>query len=244
MTRRESVCVVAVALLAGLVGLNGCAASSSRITDYLTGVQPLPADSQPGILHVVAGFVVALPEDEFAKPTTPSQPALERLAARVQKELHGSPHLVIQRIFPPITIPAGGKGGLSLERLRGFAKEGNLTTMIVVVATSRSARKLRFWPIMENQLYVRMDAALVDLPTGRVLMTEVVQDDYVMAESLDSVSRISYPRLYYRNFTFGGPFTVVDGDPQKALGEQTFNGAADQLGMKLRMRLSPDPPAG
>ena len=87
-------------------------------------------------------------------------------------------------------------------------------------------------------------AALVEVTSGRVLMTEFGQDDYVMAESLDYVGRISYPRLYYRNFMFAGPFTVVDGDPQKALGEQAFNGAADQLGMKLRMRLSPEPPAG
>ena len=244
MTRRESVCMVVVALLAWLLSLNGCTASASRITDYLTGLQPLPADSQPGTLHVVAGLVVALPEDEFAKPTTPPQQMLERVAARVQKALRESPHLVIQRIFPPITIPAGGKGSLSLERLQGLAKEGNLTAMMVVVPTSQSARKLRFWPIMENQLYVRMDAALVEVTSGRVLMTEFGQDDYVMAESLDYVGRISYPRLYYRNFTFTGPFTVVDGDPQKALGEQAFNGAADQLGMKLRMRLSPEPPAG
>ena len=82
-------------------------------------------------------------------------------------------------------------------------------------------------------------AALVDVPTGLVLLTEAGQDDYVMAEALDYVDRISYPRLYYRNFTFGGPFTIVEGDPYKALGEQTFRGAADQLGMKLRQRLSP-----
>jgi len=29
----------------------------------------------------------------------------------------------------------------------------------------------------------------------------------------------------------------VSGDPYKALGEQTFRGAAEQLGMRLRMRL-------
>ncbi|TLY41296.1 MAG: hypothetical protein E6K59_09690 [Nitrospirae bacterium] len=110
----------------------------------------------------------------------------------------------------------------------------------LMIQKSRSASKLRFWPIMEHQLYVRMDAALVEVPTGRVLMTESGEDDYVMAEALDYVERISYPRLYYRNFTFGGPFTVVKGDPYKALGEQTFRGAADQLGMTLRKRLGPE----
>ena len=53
----------------------------------------------------------------------------------------------------------------------------------------------------------------------------------------------SYPRLYYRTFTFAGPFTVVEGDPYKALGEAAFSGAADQLGMKLRQRLDPQPAA-
>ena len=51
--------------------------------------------------------------------------------------------------------------------------------------------------------------------------------------------RISYPRLYYRNFTFGGPFIIVEGDPYQALAWEAFKGAADQLGMKLRQRLNP-----
>ena len=51
--------------------------------------------------------------------------------------------------------------------------------------------------------------------------------------------RISYPRLYYRNFTFGGPFIIVEGDPYQALAWETFKGTADQLGMKLRQRLNP-----
>ncbi len=223
-----------------LFSLTGCAASSSRITEYLSGFQPAPAESQQVTLPLVAGLVVALPEDELGKPTTPSNDMLEKVAQRVQKELQASPRITVQRIFPSVTIPAGGLHGLALERIQGIAKEANLTTMLVVVATSQSAQKLRFWPVLENQLYVRMDAALVDVPTGRVLLTEVGQDDYVMAETLDYVERISYPRLYYRNFTFGGPFTIVEGDPYKALGEQTFRGAADQLGMKLRHCLDPE----
>ena len=229
-----------VASLAVLLSLWACATSSTRITEYLSGVQPPSDGAQPVALPLSAGLVVVLPEDELGKPTTPSREMLQAVAERVQKEIQTSPNIVIQRVLPSIIIPANGLHGLSLERLQSLAREGNLTKMLVVVATSRFANKLRFWPIMENQLYVRMDAALVEVPTGRVLLTGSGQDDYVMAEALDYVERISYPRLYYRNFTFGGPFTIVTGDPYKALGEQTFRGAADQLGMKLRHCLDPE----
>ncbi|HZC67922.1 MAG TPA: hypothetical protein VE201_04820 [Nitrospirales bacterium] len=229
-----------VAGLAVLLSLWACATPSDRLTEYLSGFQ-LPSDgAQPVALPLSAGLVVVLPENELGKPTTPSREMLQAVAERLQKEIQMSPNITIQRTFPSITIPANGLHGLSLEQLQSLAREGNLTKMLVVVATSRSANKLRFWPIMENQLYVRMDAALVDVPTGRVLTTESGEDDYVMAEALDYVERISYPRLYYRNFTFGGPFTIVTGDPYKALGEQTFRGAADQLGMKLRHCLDPE----
>jgi hypothetical protein len=228
-----------IAMMAALLSLSACATSSTRIGEYLSGFQ-LPSDgAQPVALPLNAGLVVVLPEDELGKPTTPSREMLQAVAERLQKEIQRSPSLVIQRIFPSITIPASGLQGLGLDRLQRLAREGSLTRMLVVVATSRSASKLRFWPIRENQLYVRMDAALVEVPTGRVLTTDSGEDDYVMAEALDHVKRISYPRLYYRNFTFGGPFIIVNGDPYKALGEQTFRGAADQVGMKLRLRLEP-----
>ncbi len=232
-----------IVALAAVLVLGGCASFSSHITDYLSGFQPPSAFSQQppqAAQPLVAGLVLALPETEIGKPTTPSPAVLEKAAGRIQKELQQSPRIVIQKIFPPITIPASGLAGLSLERIRDITKETKLTNMVVVVATSRSARKLRFWPIMENQLFVRMDGALVDVSQGRVLMTEFGQDDYVMAEALDYVNRISYPRIYYRTFTFGGPFTIVEGDPYQALGWETFRGAADQIGMKLRQRLSPD----
>src|SRR5207244_9722121 len=165
---------------------------------------------------------MVLTEDDMSKPTPPSRDTLQAVAERLQKDIQASPNLMIQKVFPSITIPANGLHGLSLERLQGLAREGNLTQMLVVVAVSRSASKLRFWPIMEHQLYVRMDAALVEVPTGRVLMTESGEDDYVMAEALDYVERISYTRLYFRNFTFGGPFIVVKGAPYKALCVQIF----------------------
>ena len=231
---------VVVVSLAVLLSLWACATSSNRITEYLSGFQLPPDGAQPVSLPLTAGLVVVLPEDELGKPTTPSREVLQAVAERLQKEIQTSPNLVIQRVFPSITIPARGLHGLNLERLQSLAREASLTRMLVVVATSRSASKLRFWPIRENQLYVRMDAALVEVATGRVLTTESGEDDYVMAEALDYVERISYPRLYYRNFTFGGPFTIVIGDPYKALGEQTFRAAAAQLGMKLRHCLDPE----
>lgn len=228
-----------IAALGATLLLNACAEPSSRITEYFSGFPPQPENPSPVALPLVAGLVLALPETEMGKPTTPSPAMLEKVAGRIQKELQESSAIVIRRIWPPITIPGSGLGGLSLERIRELAREESPATVLVVVATSWSATKMRFWPIQENQLYVRMDAALVDVPAGRVLLTESGQDDYVMAEALDYVDRISYPRIYYRNFTFGGPFTIVEGDPYKALGEQAFRGAADQLGMKLRRRVSP-----
>src|SRR6266852_7656907 len=243
MTGREAMFMkmrLMVGCIAVLLSLWACASSSDRITAYLSGFQPPSDGAQPVALPLNAGLVVVLPEDELGKSTTPSWDTLQAVAERLQKDIQASPNLIIQQVFPSITIPANGLHGLSLERLQGLAREGNLTQMLVVVAVSRSASKFRFWSSMEYQLYVRMDAALVEVPTGRVLMTESGEDDYVMAEALDYVERISYPRLYYRNFTFGGPFTIVTGDPYKALGEQTFRGAAAQLGMKLRHCLDPE----
>ena len=222
-----------------LVSLAGCAADSRRITEYLSDFPPQPEKPPQVALPLAAGLVVVLPEDELNKPTTPSTGTLEKVAQRIQAELQASPQIAIKRIFPALTIPAGGLRGLALARVQALAKEGDLTKMVVVVATSRSTQKLRFWPVMEYQLYVSMDAALVEVPSGRVLMTESGLDDYVMADVQDYTMRISYPRLYYRNFTFGGPFIIVEGDPYQALGWETFKGAADQLGMKLRQRLSP-----
>lgn len=231
--------LVRAATLAALIVLNGCAADSSRIAEYLSGFPPPPENPPQVVLPLAVGLVVALPEDERSKPTTPSNDTLEKVAQRIQAELQASLQITVQRIFPALTIPAGGLRGLALERVQALAQEGNFTKMIVVVATSRSTQKLRFWPVMEYQLYVSMDAALVEVPSGRVLMTESGLDDYVMADVLDYTARITFPRLYYRNFTFGGPFIIVEGDPYQALGWETFKGAADQLGMKLRQRLSP-----
>ena len=156
---------ILITIAALLISLNSCAGSPQRVTEYLSAFQSPTDGARPIALPLNAGLVVVLPEDELGKPTTPSQEALQAVAERMQKQIQTSPHIVIQRIFPSITIPASGLHGLSLERLQGLAREGSPATMLVVVATSRSASKLRFWPIRENQLYVRMDGALVEVPS-------------------------------------------------------------------------------
>src|SRR5438552_17166869 len=164
MTGRETMFMkirLVVASIAVLLSLWACATSSNRIAEYLSGFQPPSDGAQPVALPLNTGLVVVLPGDELGKPTTPSRETVHALAERLQKEIQTSPNLVIQRVFPSITIPASGLHGLDLERLQSLAREGSLTRMLVVVATSRSASKLRFWPIMENQLDVRMDAARV-----------------------------------------------------------------------------------
>jgi hypothetical protein len=84
-----------------------------------------------------------------------------------------------------------------------------------------------------------MDAALVDPASGRILSSDSGQDDYILAQTY--YNQFSYPRLYYRTFTFAGPFTIVEGNPYKALGEAAFSGAADQVGMKFRRLVDPGP---
>jgi len=225
-----------IGLLAVFV-LTGCA-SESRINDYLTGFQVPPSSKGRVTLPLVVGLLIALPEAELGQPTTPSPPMLEHFAERIKKEIEGSGAITIQRIFPPMTIPAGGISALSLERLRDVTRDSGLAKVIVAVATSQTAQKVQPWPLIEIQLFARMDAAVVDIQTGRVLATEFGREDYVLGQNR-SYNAFSYPRLYYRTFTFAGPFTIVSGDPYQALGEAAFSGAADQLGMKLRQQLNP-----
>jgi hypothetical protein len=216
----------------------GCAGPSSRMGDYLIGFQSGSGQSQIS-LPLVIGLLIALPEEELARPTTPSKEALEKIAQRIEKELQESPNIKVRRIFPTIIIPAGGLGALSVERVRESVKDADLPKVMVAVATSQPARRAYFSRV-EDQLFARMDAALIDLTTSQVLMSESGQDDYVLAQSY-FYNAFSYPRLYYRTFTFAGPFTVVEGDPFKALGEMAFSGAADQLGMKFRRLMDPTP---
>jgi hypothetical protein len=207
----------------------------------LTGFQLQESELQTVPLPLVAGVIMVLPEKEAGKPTTPSKDTFEKIAARIQRELQVSPVLTIEKIFPTAAVVGGGPAGVGMDRLRELTQGTNLVKVIVVVPTSQTASKIRFTNLQETQLYARMDAALIDLGTGRVLVTQSAEDDYVLGETLYYSDGVGYPRLYYRTFTFGGPFTVVAGDPYQALGEAAFANAADQLGMKLRARLSPAP---
>src|SRR5438128_10650642 len=159
MTGRETM-FMKIRLMVGsiviLLSLWACATSSNRITEYLSGFQPPSDGAQPVALPLNAGLVVVLPEDELGKPTTPSRDTLQAVAERLQKDIQASPNLVIQRAFPSITIPAHGLHGLSLDWLRGPARERNLPPILPAVSASRSARKPRIWPTMRNQVYVRM----------------------------------------------------------------------------------------
>jgi hypothetical protein len=79
-----------------------------------------------------------------------------------------------------------------------------------------------------------MDAALVDLAAGRILLTAAGQEDYILAQRRDVARTIGYPRIYYRTQTTTGPFTVVEGDPFAELGKIAFTSAADQLVLALQ----------
>src|SRR2546426_6176388 len=163
MTGRETMFMkirLVVASIAALLSLWACATSSNRIAEYLSGFQPTSDGAQPVALPLNAGLVVVLPEDELGKPTTPSRDTLQAVAERLQKEIQASPNLIIQQVFPSITIPANGLHGLSLERLQGLARKGNLTHMLGAAAVSRSASNLPVSAIMEHQLYFRTGVAL------------------------------------------------------------------------------------
>jgi hypothetical protein len=236
--QRQVCFLLSIGLL--MLALVGCASPPTWINEYLTGFQPPSSKTLAVSLPLAVGLLIALPENELSNRTTPSKESLDRMGLRIQKEFE-SPRMTVERIYPTIIIPATGLGTLSLERVREATQGGHSRKIIVVVATSQPARKVHY-SMLEDQLFARMDAALVDLSSGQELATERGEDDYVLAQSY-FFNAFSYPRLYYRTFTFAGPFTVVEGDPYKALGEAAFSGAADQLGMKLRQLLDPQPAA-
>src|SRR2546428_7026061 len=150
-----------VASIAALLSLWACATSSNGIAEYLSGFQPPSDGAQPVALPLNAGLVVVLPEDELGKPTTPSRDTLQAVAERLQKEIQASPNLIIQQVFPSITIPANGLHGLSLERLKGLARKGNIKQMLVEVGVSSDASKIWLWPIMEHTHYHWTVASLI-----------------------------------------------------------------------------------
>ena len=220
-----------------LLSLNSCAAS--RITDYLSGFPESSAQVPPASVPIRAGLVLAIPETESGKPTAPNPAARDKLTERIQKGLQNLPRVQITRVMPAIILPGDGLKALSLERLREAAKDAQMDKLFVVVATSRSAQRVQPYPIIETEVFARLDLALVDLAAGRVLLSEAGEEDYILGQRRDVERTISYPRIYYRTQTTTGPFLVVEGDrdPFAALGEVAFAATADQLLMRLREKL-------
>jgi hypothetical protein len=73
------------------------------------------------------------------------------------------------------------------------------------------------------------------------VFAESAQADYALLERYDGVKDIYYPRVFYRDITESGPFEVVEGNPQIALGEAAFREAANQLSLRVRERLKEAP---
>lgn len=220
-----------------ILGAAGCAAGPEGVMDYLSGIQgAAPQPSQSAVVR--AGLILVLPESELAKPTAPPSDVQDKLAGRLQRALATTQQIEIIQVLPPLHVPGDGRKALSLDRLREAAKPAHLDKLAVVVLTSRAVQRVQPYPLVETQLFARTDLALIDLATGRLLLSEYGEEDYILGQRRDVERTISYPRVYYRDMTTTGPFTVVEGDPDKALGEIAFRAAADQLVLRLRERLT------
>lgn len=234
LIRRVGKGVAALAMLS----VAGCAAGPDRVMDYLSGIQDVaPQPSPPAVVR--AGLVLVLPESESAKPTAPPRDVQDKLADRLQRDLATTQQIEITRVLSPIDIPGDGRKALSLDRLREAAKPAQLDKLAVVILTSQSVQRVQPYPLMETQLFAQMDLALIDLATGRLLLSEHGEEDYILGQRRDVERTIGYPRVYYRDITTSGPFTIVEGDPFKALGGIAFEAAANQLVLRLRDRLTP-----
>jgi hypothetical protein len=221
-----------VMLVIAVSGLTGCSATGLRASDYLAGFSTAPA-GPPQKAPIPAAVVLAIPETEAAKPTALIPVAQKELVERVRTNLH-STKVAISSIASPIVLPGDGKGALTLERLRQIGKETGLQHLLVLIPSSQSAQRVQEYPIIETQLFARMDAVLVDLNASRILLTAAGQEDYILAQRRDVPRTIGYPRVYYRTQTTTGPFTVVEGDPFAELGKIAFTAAADQLLLELQ----------
>ena len=221
-----------VTLVIAVVGLTGCAVTGSRASDYLAGFSTAPA-GPPRKAPIPAAVVLAIPETEAARPTALTPVMQKELVERVRTKLLDT-KLAISAIASPIVLPGDGKGALTPERLRQIGKETGLEHLLVLIPSSRSVQRVQEYPIIETQLFARMDAAVVDLAPGRILLTAVGQEDYILAQRRDVARTISYPRIYYRTQTTSGPFTVVERDPFAELGKIAFTAATDQLLLALQ----------
>jgi len=219
-------------LVIAVVGLTGCAVTGSRASDYLAGFSTAPA-GPPRKAPIPAAVVLAIPETEAAKPTALTPVMQKELVERVRTSVPDT-KLAISSIASPIVLAGDGKGALTPERLRQIGKETALHHLLVLIPSSQSAQRVQEYPIIETELFARMDAALVDLTTGRILLTTAGQEDYILAQRRDVARTIGYPRIYYRTQTTTGPFTVVQGDPFAELGKIAFTAATDQLLLALQ----------
>ena len=220
-----------------LLSAASCTAGPDRVMDYLSDIQP--ASSQLLLSPAVpAGLVLILPESELAKPTALLRDDQSKLAHRLQQALTTGRQVEITHVLSPIIVPGDGRKALSLDRLREAAKPGHPGKLIAVILTSRSAQRVQEYPLIETQLFARMDLALIDLATGRLLLSEFGEEEYILGQRRDVERTISFPRVYYRDMTTSGPFTVVEGDPYRELGEIAFKAAADQVVLRLHERSS------
>src|SRR5437667_4666613 len=219
-------------LVIAVVGLTGCSVTRTGASDYLAGFSTAPA-GPPRKAPIPAAVVLAIPETEAAKPTALTPVMQKELVERVRTNLRDT-QLAISSIASPIVLPGDGKGALTPERLRQIGKETGLQHLLVLIPSSQSEQRVQEYPIIETELFARMDAALVDLTAGRILLTAAGQEDYILAQSRDVARTLGYPRIYYRTQTTTGPFTVVEGDPFAELGKIAFTAAADQLLLALQ----------
>ncbi len=221
-----------VTFVISVVGTTGCAVPGSRASDYFAGFSTAPA-GPPRKAPIPVAVVLAIPETEAAKPTALTPVMQKELLERVRTNLPDT-KLAISKIASPIVLPGDGKGGLTPERLRQIGKETGLEHLLVLIPSSRSVQRVQEYPIIETQLFAQMDAAVVDLTTGRILLTAAGQEDYILGQRRDVARTIGYPRIYYRTQTTTGPFTVVEGDPFAELGKIAFTAATDQLLLTLQ----------
>jgi hypothetical protein len=219
-------------LVIAVVGLTGCSVTRTGAGDYLAGFSTAPA-GPPRKAPIPAAVVLAIPETEAAKPTALTPVMQQELVERVRTNLRDT-QLAISSIASPIVLAGDGKGALTPERLRQVGKETGLHHLLVLIPSSQSAQRVQVYPIIETQLFAQIDAAVVDLTAGQILLTAAGEEDYILAQRRDVARTISYPRIYYRTQTTTGPFTVVEGDPFAELGKIAFTAATDQLLLALQ----------
>ena len=219
-------------LVIAVVGLTGCSVTRTGASDYLAGFSTAPA-GPPRKAPIPAAVVLAIPETEAAKPTALTPVMQKELVERVRTNLRDT-QLAISSIASPIVLPGDGNGALTPERLREIGKETGMQHLLVLILSSQSVQRVQVYPIIETELFARMDAALVDLTAGQILLTAAGEEDYILAQRRDVARIIGYPRIYYRTQTTTGPFTLPEGDPFKELGKTAFTAATDQLLLALQ----------